>query len=119
MSILPQSATFSIPALSCPFPLLAAPPPLLLLPPPRIAGLLPARVQQPTSHRARIEIVREVPATFDELLAQIGPIRSQEEMDAEMVEFLLAADQRMARRFGQSSSLLAFWNSSERLEGIS
>jgi hypothetical protein len=119
MRIVHQSAPFSPASLSCPFPLLAAPPPHLLLPAPRIDGLLPARVQQPTSHRARIEIVREVPATFEELLAQIGPIRSQEEMDAEMVEFLLAADQRMARRFGQSSSLLAFWNSSERLEGVS
>jgi hypothetical protein len=98
MPILPQSV--SIPFLSCPFPLLAAP---------KIAGLLPARVQSSPAPRVRIEIVREVPATFEELLDQIGPIRSQEEMDAEMVEFLLAADQRMERRFGQPAGLLAIW----------
>jgi hypothetical protein len=118
MRIVHQSAPFSLASLSCPFPLLAAPSPHLLLPAPSIDGLLPARVQE-SNRQKRIEIVREVPATFEELLAQIGPIRSQEEMDAEMVEFLLAADQRMARRFGQSSSLLAFWNSAERLEGLS
>ena len=116
MSILPQSATFSIPALSCPFPLLAAPPPLLLLPPPRIAGLLPARVRtfsppSVSAVRPRIEVIREVPATFEELLEQIGPIRSQEEMDAEIVEMLLQAEQRIAQRFGQPSGLIAFWES--------
>jgi hypothetical protein len=113
MFILPQSATFSIPAVSCPFPLLAAPPPLLLLPPPRVAGLLPARVHTPTVQvaKARIEVVREVPATLEELLERLGPIRSQEEMDAEIVEFLLEAEQRIAQRFGQPSGLVAFWES--------
>jgi hypothetical protein len=70
-------------------------------------------VQTPTviSAKPRIEIVREVPATLEELFQQIGPIRSQEEMDAEIVEFLLAAEQRIAQRFGQPSGLVAFWES--------
>jgi hypothetical protein len=59
----------------------------------------------------RIEVVREVPATLEELFEQLGPIRSQEEMDAEIVEMLLQSEQRIAQRFGQPSGLLAFWES--------
>ena len=84
MRIVPQSATYSLASLSFPFPLLAPPPPRLLLPAPRIAGLLPATI--PTrAHANRVEIVREdIPATFEGLMAQIGPIHTIEELDAEI-----------------------------------
>jgi hypothetical protein len=99
MPILTYPASFSLTSLSCPFPLLAALPPRLLLPAPRIAGLLPATI--PTRAHAtptRIEIVREdIPATFEELMAQIGPIRSAEEMDAEIVDAILAIRQASCR----------------------
>jgi hypothetical protein len=70
-------------------------------------------VQTPTVQVAKthIEVVREVPATFEELLERLGPIRSQEEMDAEIVEFLLEAEQRITQRFGQPLGLVAFWES--------
>jgi hypothetical protein len=101
MPILPHSTSFSLPLvpLSYPFPLLAAPPPRLCLPAPRIAGLLPATIPTRTqATRVQIEVVREeVPATFEELLAQIGPIRTIEELDAEIVNAVLACRQASYR----------------------
>jgi hypothetical protein len=90
MPILPYSTPYSLASLSFPFPLLAAPPPRLCLPAPRIAGLLPATI--PT--RVKVEIVHEdIPTTFEELMAQIGPIRTIEELDAEIVDAILACRQ--------------------------
>jgi hypothetical protein len=102
MPILPYSTPFSIPSvsLSCPFPLLTAPPPLLMLPAPRIAGLLPARVPVRNA-RPAVEIVREeIPATFDALMAQLGPIRSAEEMDEEIVDLILSNRGRIRAKYG-------------------
>jgi hypothetical protein len=91
---------------------LAAPSQPKLLAAPKIAGLLPATIPvcEPAV-RVKVEIVREVPATLEELFERLGPIRSQEEMDAEMVEFLLGAEERMQRRFGQPLGLLTHWES--------
>jgi hypothetical protein len=99
MRIVHQSAAYSLTSLSCPFPLLAAPTPRLLLPAPRIAGLLPATIPtRANASHTRIEIVREdIPTTFEELMAQIGPIRSAEEMDAEIVDAILAIRQASCR----------------------
>jgi hypothetical protein len=111
MPILPHSTSFSLSLapLSYPFPLLAAPPPRLLLPAPRIAGLLPATIpMRAQATRVKVEVVREeIPATFEELMAQIGPIRSAEEMDAEIVDMILAHRQR-AHRDGR-------WDGSDEL----
>ena len=42
--------------------------------------------------------VREdIPATFEELMAQLGPLRSAEEMDAEIVDAILAIRQASYR----------------------
>jgi len=100
MRIVHQSVSFSPASLACPFPLLAAPPPLLVLPAPKIAGLLPARVPVQSANRP-IEIVREeVPGTLDELMAQLGPIRSAEEMDAEIVDMILTNRGRIHAKYG-------------------
>jgi hypothetical protein len=69
------------------------------LPAPRIAGLLPATIPtRAQATRVKVEVVREeVPATFEELMAQIGPIRSIEEMDAEIVDMIVAFRQARGR----------------------
>jgi hypothetical protein len=77
MQIVLQSVPFSY-SLSPSVPLLAAPPAPKLLAAPQIAGLLPARV--PTS----AEIIVEFPLTREELLSQLGPVRSRDEMNAEI-----------------------------------
>jgi hypothetical protein len=90
MQIVPQSATFKL--ASFPFLSLPEPPRPKLLAAPRIAGLLSARIPQ-AARLAKIEIVRPfdtIPDSVDELLARIGPIRSQEEMDEEICEMLEA-----------------------------
>jgi hypothetical protein len=62
--------------------LLAAPkqPPLLVAP--QIAGLLPS------STLRKVEVVIEQPMTFEELLRQLGPIRTREELNAELVAII-------------------------------
>jgi hypothetical protein len=69
------------------------------LPASRIAGLLPATIPtRAQAIRVKVEVVREeIPATFEELMAQIGPIRSIEEMDAEIVDAILAFRQARGR----------------------
>jgi hypothetical protein len=67
---------------------------------PKVAGLLPARVPV-RSARPAVEIVREeVPATLDELMAQLGPIRSAEEMDEEIVDMILTNRGRIRAKYG-------------------
>ncbi|MEP7284852.1 MAG: hypothetical protein ABI947_03685 [Chloroflexota bacterium] len=78
MNIVPQCPTFLY-SFFPPFPLLAAPPVLKCLPAPRIAGLLSAPVKA-----APVEVIIDREPTFDEILKQLGPLRSIEEMDAEI-----------------------------------
>jgi hypothetical protein len=76
MRIVQQPASLSYsPILALPAPKIAG-----LLPPPRIAGLLPARVATPN-----VEIIPPAPRSIEELFAQLGPIRSREAMNAELV----------------------------------
>ncbi len=92
MHIVSRSATFShslSPSL-LPVPLLTAPPAPKLLAAPHIAGLLPARV--PSS----AEIIVELPLTREELLRQLGPIRSRAEMNAEIAAVIVAPYPRFA-----------------------
>ena len=89
MQIVSQSAILSY-SLFPAVPLLTAPPPRKQLCAPRIAGLLPARVAP------HIEIVMNKPPSREELLQQLrqfGPIRSREEMDAEIAELVLDLQQ--------------------------
>ena len=83
MHIVSQSASFSY-SLFPPFPLLSAPPKRDLLTTPKIAGLLLAKTGSP-----KIEVI--FTPSRAELLKQIGPIRSREEMDAELEEIALKA----------------------------
>lgn len=83
MQIVSQSALYSY-SLLPPVPLLTAPPPPKLLCAPHIAGLLPARVPSPA------EIVLELPPTREELLRQLGPVRSRAEMNAEIAALMMA-----------------------------
>jgi hypothetical protein len=83
MQIVSQSASLShslLPSL----PLLSAPPPRKQLCAPRIAGLLPARTTA-----AQVEIISVKPPSRDELIRQLGPIRSREEMNAEIVNLMM------------------------------
>jgi hypothetical protein len=66
------------------WPLLTAPPPRKQLCAPRIAGLLPARITAP-----QIEIIPKKSPSREELIRQLGPIRSREEMNAEIVDLML------------------------------
>ena len=83
MQIVSQSASVSY-SLSPSWPLLTAPPPRKQLCAPRIAGLLPARTAAP-----QIEIITSKSPSREELLRQLGPIRSREEMNAEIVDLML------------------------------
>jgi hypothetical protein len=99
MRIVPQIASFSYSYLSfSSIPLLPAPPERKLLPAPQLAGLLCAPYAA--------EIIIEKPLSFDELLSQIAPIRSLEEMNAEIasmardaIEQLSAFRARKARQW--------------------
>jgi hypothetical protein len=86
MQIVSQSATLSY-SPNPTVPLLMAPPPRKQLCAPIIAGLLPARV----AHQPRIEIVFDKPPSHEELLRQLGPIQTREEMNAEIAEIALEA----------------------------
>ena len=77
MQIVPQSAPISLTSIPAML-LLTAPPPPKLLVAPRIAGLLPATVAP------QVEIIFNQPLSLEALLHQLGPIRSLEEMDAEI-----------------------------------
>ena len=81
MQIVHQSASLSY-SLFPPMLLLTAPTPPKLIAAPNIAGLLPAQVSR------HVKIVLDMPPTREELLRQLGPIRSREEMNAELVEIL-------------------------------
>jgi hypothetical protein len=105
MQIVQRSAPYSLSTF--PFPLLAAPPPPKLLTAPRIAGLLPARVPERVV-RPRIEIVRE-PATFDELLQQLGPLPTVEECDAEIAERFEAHVERIRQIVMSHASRHSIW----------
>ena len=85
MQIVTQSATLSY----SPFPtrlLLPAPPPRKQLCAPHIAGLLPARTAAP-----QVEVITQKPLSRDDLLRQLGPIRSREAMNAEIADLALEA----------------------------
>ncbi len=84
MQIVSQSATLSY-SLFPSQPLLNAPPLRKALPAPRIAGLLPAAASP------QVEIITERPPTLQEVLQQLGPIRSREAMNAEIAEMALEA----------------------------
>jgi hypothetical protein len=82
MQIVTQSVSLSY-SLFPSWPLLTAPPPRKQLCAPHIAGLLPARTASP-----QVEIIIEKPPSREELLQQLGPIRSREEMNAEIIAAL-------------------------------
>lgn len=84
MQIVSQSASLSY-SLFPPQFQLPAPPIRKALPAPHVAGLLPAAVP------LRVEIVKEKPPTLNELLKQLGPIRSREAMNAEIADLALEA----------------------------
>jgi hypothetical protein len=85
MQIVSQSAILSY-SLFPAQPLLNAPPPRKALPAPRIAGLLTATSPQ-------VEVIIEKPPTLNELLRQLGPIRSREAMNAEIADMAMEAMQ--------------------------
>src|SRR5258708_33787640 len=78
-----------------PMPLLAAPPPRKQLCAPHIAGLLPARVAPQIEI---VEIIISKPLSRDELRRQLGPIRSRDEMNAEIADIALEALQFLGGR---------------------
>ena len=82
MEIVYQSASI-LHSLFPPHPLLAAPPERKLLSAPPIAGLLPARIAP------RLEIIVELPQTREEFLRELGPLRTREEMNADLVAILM------------------------------
>ena len=92
MTILQPRAVLSY----CPFPALPAPKIAGLLPPPRIAGLLPAQASRtrqaapPPLRAARVEFLEPASRSLDEFLATLGPIRTREEMNAELLAILHA-----------------------------
>ncbi|MEP7284377.1 MAG: hypothetical protein ABI947_01255 [Chloroflexota bacterium] len=92
MYIVPQCPTFLY-SFFPPFPLLAAPPVLKCLPAPRIAGLLAAPVEAKP-----VEVIIEQEPTFEEILQQLGPLRSIEEMDAEIADMVA----EMRRNFNRT-----------------
>ena len=83
MQIVHQSAIPSY-SLFPSWPLLTAPPPRKQLCAPRIAGLLPARTAAP-----QVEIITSKSPSREDLIRQLGPIRSREEMNAEIVDLML------------------------------
>lgn len=74
MQILPQFARLSYSLISS-IPMLAAPPAWLALPAPQIADLAAA---------PRIEVIRDQPPSRAEVWAQLGRVRSREEMNVEI-----------------------------------
>src|SRR5262249_27619750 len=69
-----------------------------LLPAPKIAGLLPARVGAAARPaQPNIEIIIPVPRSIEELFAQIGPIRSREAMNAELVALVQPHPQPLSK----------------------
>ena len=91
MQIVSQSAPLSY-SVFPPRLLLTAPPPPKLLCAPKIAGLLPARVGIP--HTDSI-----LPRSFspEDLLRELGPIRSRDEMNTELANLVLDALQFLKR----------------------
>ena len=87
MQIVTQSASLSYSVFPS-WPLLTAPPPRKQLCAPHIAGLLPARVAAP-----HLEVITQKPLSRDDLLRQLGPIRSREAMNAEIADLALEAMQ--------------------------
>ena len=87
MQIVTQSATLSY-SLFPSMPMLPAPPLRKQLCAPNIAGLLPARTAA-----IHVEIITQKPLSHDDLLRQLGPIRSREAMNAEIAELALEAMQ--------------------------
>ena len=88
MQIVHQSAAVSYSL--CPAVLLLpAPPARLLITAPQIAGLLPAQCAR------HVEITL---SPEEEFLNQIGPIRSREEMNAEIIEMMSQWGFRTERR---------------------
>ena len=88
MHIVTQSAFVSY-SLAPSRPLLSAPPAPQLLCAPKIAGLLPAHVGTDMRVRpVRVEIIKPATRSLDEFLATLGPIRSREEMNAELLALL-------------------------------
>ncbi len=85
MQIVSRSASLSY-SLFPVWPLLNAPPPRKQIAPPRIAGLLTARSAVPQS-----EICAQSPLSRDDLLRQLGSIRSREAMNAEIADLALEA----------------------------
>jgi hypothetical protein len=84
MQIVTQSASLSYSLFSSQ-PLLTAPPPPKQICAPKVAGLLTARIAP------QIEIITQKPLSHDELLRQLGPIRSREEMNVEIADLALEA----------------------------
>ena len=68
-----------------PIPLLAAPTVRLALPVPRIAGLLPASTRQ----TAQPYFVFDRPLSRQDILRELGVMQSEEEMDAELIDYLV------------------------------
>ncbi len=85
MQIVSQSASLSY-SLYPSWPLLNAPPSRKQICAPHIAGLLPASSATP-----QVEISTQKPLSHDDLLRQLGPIRSREAMNAEIAELALEA----------------------------
>ncbi|MEP7287020.1 MAG: hypothetical protein ABI947_14790 [Chloroflexota bacterium] len=94
MHSVPQCPTF-LHSFFLPFPLLAAPPILKCLPAPRIAGLLAAPVEA-----SRVEVIVDRPLTVEEILQEMGPIRSLDEMNAEIAVIVDDAIQYLSRLRG-------------------
>ena len=84
MQIVSQSASLSY-SPSPSWPLLPAPPVRKQICAPHIGGLLPARTAPP------LEIATQEPLSHDELLRRLGPIRSREQMNAEIADLALEA----------------------------
>ena len=91
---------FSTPSVS---PFLALPAPKIagFLPAPRIAGLLPANVESYTAaaplRASRIEILFDDFPTYDEIVQAVGPIRTREEMNADLLAIWNAGPRRGRR----------------------
>jgi hypothetical protein len=88
MRILQHSASFSY-SLPPDVPLLTAPIPPLQLPAPTIAGLLPMSLPR------RVEVFFDQPRTANDMFRLLGPIRTLDEMDAEIAVMI---DQRLTAR---------------------
>jgi hypothetical protein len=96
MQIVPQSASLSYFQIQPRKNLLAAPPARLMLPAPRIAGLLPATIQG-SSATPRVEVICNKPRSLEEVLREIGPLRTLEEVDAEINGMLQQIKDNMSR----------------------